>query len=87
MCHIVCVKECIYVTLMEYELQMKVNPKVSVPVGLLAQDPDPFLKVYRPLSPIQPRLIHYFWIRQRGMGARPPAAAQAGESSVTGFLF
>ena len=87
MCHIVSVKACIYVTLMEYALQMKASPKVSVPVSLLAQDPDPFLKLYRPLSPIQPRLIHHFWIRQRGMGARPPAAAQAGEGSVTGFLF
>ena len=63
MCHIVCVKACIYVTLMEYELQMKVNPKVSAPVGLLAQNLDPFLMVYRQLIPIQPRLNHHFWIR------------------------
>jgi hypothetical protein len=48
---------------MEYELQMKVNPKVSAPAGLLAQNLDPFLMVYRPLIPIQPRLNLHFWIR------------------------
>ena len=84
MSHIECV------TCMEYELHMNANPKVSGPVGLVAQNPDPYFKVYRllsPMSPIQPRHIHHFWIRQRGMGARPPKAAQVGEVSVMGFLF
>ena len=51
-CHIVNVTACIYVTFMVYELQEKATPKVSVPVGLFAQEPKPLLKLYRPLIPI-----------------------------------